>query len=96
MIDRSDAPASLPSRSQERKLSGEFRRVRAPATAYRFDSAGLVRRYASVRGWRGRTPENVVILFSCGIQLNDTHPFMAVAELMRILVDDVHLGGDQA
>ena len=40
MIDRSDAPASLPSRSQERKLSGEFRRVRAPATAYRFDSAG--------------------------------------------------------
>ena len=30
------------------------------------------------------------------IQLNDTHPSMAVAELMRILLDDAHLGWDQA
>jgi glycogen phosphorylase len=30
------------------------------------------------------------------IQLNDTHPSMAVAELMRILLDDVHLGWDEA
>ena len=30
------------------------------------------------------------------IQLNDTHPSMAVAELMRILLDDDHLGWDQA
>jgi starch phosphorylase len=30
------------------------------------------------------------------IQLNDTHPAMAVAELMRILLDDAHLGWDQA
>src|SRR5215475_5483001 len=30
------------------------------------------------------------------IQLNDTHPSMAVAELMRILRDDAHLGWDQA
>ena len=30
------------------------------------------------------------------IQLNDTHPSLAVAELMRILLDDVHLGWDQA
>jgi starch phosphorylase len=30
------------------------------------------------------------------IQLNDTHPSMAVAELMRILLDDAHLGWDPA
>jgi len=30
------------------------------------------------------------------IQLNDTHPSMAVAELMRILLDDAHLGWEQA
>jgi glycogen phosphorylase len=30
------------------------------------------------------------------IQLNDTHPSMTVAELMRILLDDAHLGWDLA
>src|SRR5208337_5418999 len=30
------------------------------------------------------------------IQLNDTHPAMAVGELMRILLDDEHLGWEQA
>src|ERR1700732_3728955 len=30
------------------------------------------------------------------IQLNDTHPSMSVAELMRILLDDVRMGWDQA
>src|SRR4029077_16692928 len=30
------------------------------------------------------------------IQLNDTHPAMAVAELMRILLDEAHLGWEEA
>ena len=30
------------------------------------------------------------------VQLNDTHPAMAVAELMRILLDEAHLGWDEA
>ncbi len=30
------------------------------------------------------------------IQMNDTHPALAVSELMRILVDQVHLGWDDA
>jgi len=30
------------------------------------------------------------------IQMNDTHPALAVPELMRILVDQVHLGWDEA
>ncbi len=30
------------------------------------------------------------------LQMNDTHPALAVSELMRILVDQVHLGWDEA
>jgi starch phosphorylase len=52
--------------------------------------ADLLRRFRrSNKDWNA-LPEKVAI------QLNDTHPTMAVAELMRILLDDEHLGWDQA
>jgi glycogen phosphorylase len=50
----------------------------------------LVRRFRrSNLDWNA-LPEKVAI------QLNDTHPTMAVPELMRILLDDAHLGWDKA
>jgi starch phosphorylase len=52
--------------------------------------ADLVRRFRRRnRDWN-TLPEKVAI------QLNDTHPTLAVPELMRILLDDAHLGWDQA
>jgi starch phosphorylase len=53
--------------------------------------ADLVRRFRRNNNddWK-KFPEKVAI------QLNDTHPAMTVAELMRILLDEVHLGWDEA
>ena len=52
--------------------------------------ADLVRRFRrNNNDWRV-FPEKVAV------QLNDTHPAMAVPELMRILLDDAHLGWDEA
>jgi starch phosphorylase len=52
--------------------------------------ADLVRRFRKTNtDWR-LLPEKVAI------QLNDTHPTMAVPELMRILLDQAHLGWDEA
>jgi len=52
--------------------------------------ADLVRRFQRHNTDWNDLPEKVAI------QLNDTHPSMAVAELLRILLDDAHLGWDQA
>jgi glycogen phosphorylase len=52
--------------------------------------ADLVRRFLRHNEDWDKLPEKVAI------QLNDTHPSMAVAELMRILLDDARLGWDQA
>jgi len=52
--------------------------------------ADLVRRFrANNLDWSA-LPNRVAI------QLNDTHPTMAVPELMRILLDEAHLGWDEA
>jgi glycogen phosphorylase len=52
--------------------------------------ADLVRRFQRHNTDWNLLPEKVAI------QLNDTHPSMSVAELMRILLDDAHLGWEQA
>ncbi len=52
--------------------------------------ADLVRRFLRHNTDWEKLPDKAAI------QLNDTHPAMAVAELMRILLDDAHLGWDQA
>jgi starch phosphorylase len=52
--------------------------------------ADLVRRFRKTNtDWR-TLPDKVAI------QLNDTHPTMAVPEWMRILLDEAHLGWDEA
>ena len=52
--------------------------------------ADLIRRFQRHNTDWNQLPEKVAI------QLNDTHPSMSVAELMRILLDDAHLEWDQA
>ncbi len=52
--------------------------------------ADLVHRFRRINSDWARLPDKVAI------QLNDTHPTLAVAELMRILLDQAGLGWDQA
>jgi starch phosphorylase len=52
--------------------------------------ADLVRRFRRGNTDWGALPEKVAI------QLNDTHPTLAVPELLRILLDEAHLPWDQA
>jgi len=49
-----------------------------------------------VRRFRAGNPDWSALPQKAAIQLNDTHPTMAVPELMRILLDDAHLGWDMA
>jgi glycogen phosphorylase len=52
--------------------------------------ADLIRRFRSKNSDWNLLPDKIAI------QMNDTHPSMAVPELMRILLDDAHLPWDQA
>jgi starch phosphorylase len=52
--------------------------------------ADLVRRFRKTNSDWSKLPDHVAI------QLNDTHPTMAVPELMHILLDDAKLGWDEA
>ena len=52
--------------------------------------ADIVTRFRRAKNEWGTFPEKVAI------QMNDTHPAMAVAELMRILLDEARLGWDEA
>jgi glycogen phosphorylase len=52
--------------------------------------ADLVRRFHRRNGNWNLVPDKIAI------QLNDTHPTLAVPELMRILLDEAHLGWDEA
>src|SRR5258705_11972713 len=52
--------------------------------------ADLIRRFRRSNADWSALPERAAI------QLNDTHPALAVPELMRILLDDAYLGWDQA
>src|SRR6266404_5925726 len=49
-----------------------------------------------VRRFRANNPDWSALPDKVAIQLNDTHPTMAVPELMRILLDEAHLGWDEA
>lgn len=52
--------------------------------------ADLIRRFRASGATWSALPEK------CAIQMNDTHPALAVPELMRILLDEAQLGWDQA
>jgi glycogen phosphorylase len=52
--------------------------------------ADLIRRFRRNGGQWSQLPDKVAI------QMNDTHPSLSVPELMRILLDEAHLGWDEA
>ena len=78
------------------------------AVSRRFDAAGQGLRFVQeyflvacsladlIRRFRAHNTDWDMLPEKAAIQLNDTHPTMAVPELMRILLDDAHLGWDEA
>ena len=52
--------------------------------------ADIIRRFRRLNKDWDKLPEKAAV------QLNDTHPAMAVAELMRVLLDEAHLGWEEA
>ena len=49
-----------------------------------------------IRRFRGSGADWSALPDKVAIQMNDTHPSLSVPELMRILLDEAHLGWDQA
>ena len=50
----------------------------------------------AIRRFRESNSDWRLLPEKAAIQLNDTHPTLAVPELMRILLDEAHLGWDEA
>ena len=71
-------------------LEGKILRLRQQYFLSAASVADIVQRHAAQYGSMESLPDKVAI------QLNDTHPTLAIPELMRILMDDCGLGWDQA
>jgi starch phosphorylase len=76
-------PKDENSRGKELRLTQEYFFVTATLQ-------DIIRRYKKTHNRFDAFPDKVAI------QLNDTHPAIAIAELMRLLMDDENLGWDEA
>ena len=72
------------------------RRAAARCASCRSTSWSPARWPTSSRRFRQRGNDWHALPDKVAIQLNDTHPALAVAELMRILLDEADLGWDEA
>ena len=85
-----------PSRSRECCIRTTRRAWVKGCGSCRNTSSWLVRSPISCAVSAEATPTGETLPDQVAIQLNDTHPSMSVPELMRILLDDAHLGWDEA